>query len=63
MRVALFVRDLELHLRLLDQRPEIRELAGGVLGHPERSSFDCAAEADVSVGLGRHERMVARLSA
>jgi hypothetical protein len=39
---------------------KVRQLAGGVLGHPERPALDGSAEADVSVRLGGHERMFAR---
>jgi hypothetical protein len=36
---------------------QVRELASGVLGHPQSSALDSSAEADVSVGLSRHEHM------
>jgi hypothetical protein len=36
---------------------EIRELAGGVLGHPKGSALDRTAEAGVRVRLTGHERM------
>jgi hypothetical protein len=49
--------EVEMHelQRVLER--QVRELAGGVLGHPEGSALDCSAEADVRVGLGGHERM------
>jgi len=37
---------------------KVRELASGVLGHPEGSALDCSAEADVGMGFRRHERML-----
>lgn len=36
---------------------EVRQLASGVLGHPQRPALDRPTEADVSVGLRGHERM------
>jgi hypothetical protein len=37
---------------------QVRELAGGVLGQPEGSALDSAAEADVSMRLcGHYEHM------
>jgi hypothetical protein len=39
----------------------VRQLAGGVLGHPQGTSLDRPAEADVRVRLGSHERMFPRL--
>jgi hypothetical protein len=34
-----------------------RQLASGVLGHPESSALDRTAEADVSMSFRRHEHM------
>jgi hypothetical protein len=42
---------------------EVRKLAGRVPSQPEGSALDRAAEADVSVGLRRHERMFPHLAA
>jgi hypothetical protein len=39
---------------------QVRQLAGRILGQPERSTLDRSAEADVSVRLGGQERMFAR---
>ena len=36
---------------------QVRQLARRVLGGPQSSALDRSAEADVSVGLGSHERM------
>jgi len=36
---------------------QVRELAGGVLGEPQRPPLDRSAEADVGVGLSGQERM------
>jgi hypothetical protein len=36
---------------------ELRHLAGGVLGGPERAAFDSSAEASIGVTLRSHERM------
>jgi hypothetical protein len=33
---------------------QVRQLAGGVLGHPESSAFDRSTEANVSVRLDGH---------
>jgi hypothetical protein len=38
---------------------QVREFASGVLGQPQNSALDRSAKADVSVGLGGHERMFA----
>ena len=38
---------------------QVRELAGGVLGQPQRSALDRSAEGDVGVRLGGQERMFA----
>jgi hypothetical protein len=39
---------------------QVRQLAGGVLGHSQGTSLDRAAEVHVRVGLGGHERMFPR---
>ena len=39
------------------RKRQVRELARGVLGHPERSTLERSTEADVSVRLRGHERM------
>jgi len=39
---------------------QIRELAGGVLGQPQRPALDRTAEADVRVWLRGHEHMFAQ---
>jgi hypothetical protein len=36
---------------------QVREFTGGILGHPECSTLDGAAEPNLRVGLGDHERM------
>ena len=35
----------------------VRELASGVLSHPQGSALDGSAEANAGVRLGGHERM------
>jgi hypothetical protein len=45
--------------RILER--EIRQLAGGVLGHPERTALDRSAEANLTVRLRSQERMFSRL--
>jgi hypothetical protein len=36
---------------------QVRHLASGILGEPERTALDCPAEADLGAGLRRQERM------
>jgi hypothetical protein len=40
---------------------KVRQLVGGVLGHPQCSALDRSTKADVRVRLGSHERMFPRL--
>ena len=39
---------------------EARQLAGGVLSHPESAALDRSAEAHAGAGFGGHERMFSR---
>jgi hypothetical protein len=39
---------------------QVRQLARGVLSHPQRSALDSAAEADLSMTFRSHKRMFAR---
>jgi len=47
--------------RILER--EVRQLACGVLGHPEGAALDRSAEADVSAGFRGHERLVIEVDA
>jgi hypothetical protein len=40
---------------------EIRKLASGILGKPQRTALDCPTKADVRVWLGGQERMFSPL--
>lgn len=55
--------EVEMHeLQRVFER-QVRELAGGVLGKPERSALDRPAEADVSVRLrGHYESRLAQFT-
>jgi hypothetical protein len=41
---------------------QVRELASGVLGHPQGAALDCSPKADVGVRLRGQERMFSRLN-
>ena len=47
--------------RILER--QVRELASGILGGPERPALDGSPEADVSMRLRGHEHMFARCRA
>jgi hypothetical protein len=39
---------------------QVRQLPSGVLGHPQGTSLDRSAEADLSMSFRSHERMFPR---